>query len=343
MDPTLNQIKNVIVPTLYLFFSLAMSGCNSSDPQAYISCKNRLSPVWADPKQLHSDITTLTADEFAGRKTGTQGAELSRQFIASRFEEIGLAPWESSYSVPFTYQQGFSERQGVNMVAVSYAKKPTSKWRIVLAHYDHLGKKGRKVYSGADDNASGVAALLHIAAQIKRSESAISSTQRNSIKQQANYLFIATDAEEPGLFGSYALVEKLKSTGVIPQVSQIELAVNLDMVGRPGRPYAIYLEGRAGFDNFNVIQQKIAAQNNLCIKATHPRSRNKSVRRVDWLRASDHYPFHKAGVPWLYFGVPPHRDYHSPSDTVEKIDLKFLAAVTESAYQLLVIDSLLLK
>lgn len=343
MDPTSIQIKQFIVPAVCLLLSLLASGCNSSDSQAYLSCKNRLTSSWADPKVLHADIAALTSDAFEGRKTGTLGAQKSRNYIASRFNEIGLKPWQDEYAVPFSYQLSFSQRQGINMVGVIRAKQPTDKWRIVLAHYDHLGKKGNRIHPGADDNASGIAAMLQIASRVTQSIKAGDSQPSSLNTLPINYLFVATDAEEPGLFGGYALVESLKTLGVTPQIEQIELAINLDMVGRPGRPYAIYLEGKKGFKRFNEIQRNITAANGLCIKATHPRSLSKSVKKIDWLRASDHYPLHKAGIPWLYFGVPPHNDYHSTRDTIEKIDLQFLAAVTESANQLLVIDSLLLK
>lgn len=297
---------------------------------------------WANTTVLKSDISQLTSPALQGRKTGTRGAKLSREYISMRFAQIGLTPWLPStkpndiadYAIPFTYDYQFSQRQGVNLVGVLRSSTGSDRWRIVIAHYDHLGKKAGKVHPGADDNASGVAAMLQIAAQ---SAAIPDNTDR------ANLMFVATDAEEPGLFGGYALVERLNNPASIPNSEQIELAINMDMVGRPGRRYAIYLEGKGGFKNFNQIRQQITVENRLCIKANHPGTLGRELKRVDWLRASDHYPLHKAGIPWLYFGVPPHRDYHSPTDTTEKIDLKFLAAVTESAYQLLIINSLLLR
>ena len=364
MDPTpqrfngLTSVKlkyqqSVMLVTL-LLTSLLISGCTHSN-SSYASCKTQLALEWADTEQLHADITKLTSPDFEGRKTGTLGAELTRQFIANRYREIGLIPWKDEYSVPFTYQYSFGERQGFNMIGVIYAPEPTEKWRVILAHYDHLGMKGRKIHPGADDNASGIAALLQVASQVAKHNQINSDPLPDSLLDQVieppqeplqasvNTLFIATDAEEPGLFGGYALVEQLKQLSAIPQIEQIELAINMDMVGRPGRPYVIYLEGRRGFTHFDEIKRTLTDTTGLCIKANHPRPLGRSVLKVDWLRASDHYPLHKAGIPWLYFGVPPHKDYHGTSDTVEKIDLKFLAAVSESAYQLLIIDSLTLE
>ena len=392
MDPTPHRFNGLTSAKLkcqqfamlvtLLLASQLISGCSHSH-FSYASCKTQLTAEWANTDQLHADIAKLTSPELEGRKTDTLGAELTRQYIANRYREIGLTPWKDEFSVPFTYQYNFGERQGSNMIGVIYAAEPTDKWRIILAHYDHLGKKGRKIYPGADDNASGVAALLQVASQIakhnkigyagladssqkppqespkllqvanqvakhNRIDSAPLADPRQEQPQEpllesVNTLFVATDAEEPGLFGGYALVEQLKQLSAIPQIKQIELAINMDMVGRPGRPYVIYLEGRRGFSHFDEIKQTLTDITGLCIKAKHPRPLGRSVQKVDWLRASDHYPLHKAGIPWLYFGVPPHNDYHGSSDTIEKIDLKFLAAVSESAYQLLIIDSLTLE
>ena len=361
MDPTPHRFNKLTTAKLkfqqlamlvtLLLTSQLISGCTHSH-FSYASCKTQLAAEWVYTDQLHADIAKLTSPKLEGRKTGTLGAELTRQYIANRYDEIGLTPWKGEYSVPFTYQYNLGERQGVNMVGAFYAAEPTDKWRVILAHYDHLGMKGRKMYPGADDNASGVAALLQIASQIakhnKIEHNPIDSAPRQvqpQVQPQApvNTLFVATDAEEPGLFGSYALVEQLKQLNAIPQIKQIELAINLDMVGRPGRSYVIYLEGRRGFSHFDEIKQTLTDTTGLCIKAKHARPLARSVQKIDWLRASDHYPLHKAGIPWLYFGVPPHNDYHQSGDTVEKIDLKFLAAVSESAYQLLIIDSLTLE
>ncbi|WP_237524119.1 M28 family peptidase [Shewanella sp. KX20019] len=299
----------------------------SSVPQ----CNKHPRSTWADQTQLNADISQLASDEFTGRDTGSEGAALTRQYLISRFQQIGLAPWQGDYQHPFSYSASFSDKVGINVAGVVLAKKPTSQWRVVLAHYDHLGSKGTRIYYGADDNASGVSALLQMAQQ------AVTQTA------DVNLLFVATDAEEPGLHGGYALVDTFAKKNILPQTPQIELVINLDMIGRPDRRRAIYIEGARRFDSFETIQQSMTQSNQLCIKTRRPRAFDGSVISVDFLRASDHYPMHQAGVPWLYFGVPTHRDYHQPSDTADKIDITFVAAVVESAYQLLIIDSFLLQ
>ena len=237
---------------------------------------------------------------------------------------------EQRFDVPFQYEKGFSDKQGINLVGVLMATKPTSRWRIVIAHYDHLGKQGSRVFHGADDNASGIAAMLQLASRAKWLGQTNAPEQANS-----NLMFIASDAEEPGLFGSKALVPLLLQH-ISPRY--IELAINLDMVGHPSRPYAIFLDGTRRFTKIATIMPKLSQNNNLCIRLSHPKPMGRDNKRVDWLRASDHYAFHEANLPWLYFGVPPHPQYHTPDDTSDRIDFDFLAAVSESAFELITIN-----
>ena len=75
------------------------------------------------------------------------------------------------------------------------------------------------------------------------------------------------------------------------------------------------------------------------IRPSHPRPIGRSVQRSDWLRASDHYPFHRAGLPWLYFGVPAHAQYHTRDDTPDRLDYPFIGAVAEAADLLLRLPS----
>lgn len=306
---------------------ILLNGCTSNGP----SCKRLFELTWSQHSPLKQDVTLLSSAKFEGRKTGTQGAELTRQFLISRMQTIGLQPWNNAFQHPFEYDYQFDTRQGVNIIGVLNATQTTQAWRVVVAHYDHLGKKGSRLYPGADDNASGVAAMLAMAAHAR--------TQPRPV----NVLFVATDAEEPGLFGGKALVDQLKLEQSNPNSTQIELTVNLDMVGHPGRPYSIYVEGRRNFTQFDAIQQRLEQTVGLCVRANHPPEAGRTTQRVDWLRASDHYPFHQAQIPWLYFGVPPHADYHQPTDSANKLDYNFLGAVAESAYELLIIDSYLLN
>ena len=197
---------------------------------------------------------------------------------------------------------------------------------MITAHYDHLGQTASKMYPGADDNASGIAGMMAIAAQ----------WQENPPLDDVNLMIVATDAEEPGLYGSYALVTLLQQYPLM----DIELSVNLDMIGHPDRRRAIYMEGQKNLSNFESIKPLLMQQTQLCIRTHHTNLLSGRMKKSDWLRASDHYPFHKAGYSWVYFGVPPHAQYHTADDTIATLDIDFIVAVAETVYQMLSIDKL---
>ncbi|WP_110455804.1 M20/M25/M40 family metallo-hydrolase [Shewanella algidipiscicola] len=337
----LNPARIITLISLYFTFTLLLLGCSSTGN----TCRRPLPLTWSNQTLLLEDVTRLSSPAFAGRKTMTPGAALTRDYLILRMQQAGLVPWSSSlapltmapakhhnpFEQHFSYQYQFTERQGVNLIGMLPATHASSQWRLIVAHYDHLGMRGSKLYPGADDNASGIAAMLALAEHAK------------SQQRPTNLLFIATDAEEQGLYGSQALVAMLQDNNSQPSMSQIELAINLDMVGRPDRYHTIYLEGRRNFSQFAALQQHLMQTVGLCIRANHPPEAGKTIQRIDWLRSSDHYSFHQAKLPWLYFGIPPHSDYHQTSDIASKIDIEFLAAVTETAYELLIIDSYLLN
>ena len=306
-----------------LFLSLILtSGCSSHLPE----CSSAFTTTWHDAtEQIHHDISQLASAEFQGRKTATSGSHAAQTFLIARFKQLGLTPWHDSFAIPFTFEHQFSTITGTNLVATIPAKVPSQRWRIITAHYDHLGQKGSKFYPGADDNASGVAGMLAIAQRWQQAP-------LNDI----NLMVVATDAEEPGLFGSYALVDLLKNDPMI----EVELSVNLDMIGHPNRRRAIYMEGEKNLPQFETIKAQLLQKTQLCIRTHRSSLLSGRLQKTDWLRASDHYPFHKAGYKWVYFGVPPHAQYHTEDDTPDTLDTDFIVAVVETVYQLLSIDNL---
>lgn len=303
-----------------------LSGCASSS----MSCNQVATLNWADTNQITQDIAALTSDEFAGRKTGSEGALKTQQYLAKRYQEIGLIPWQNqtSFLVPFTYDYQFSSANGVNVIGVIPSQNISNRWRIITAHYDHLGKQGRRIYHGADDNASGVAGMLAIAKEWQASSHA-----------DINLMIVATDAEENGLYGGYALVEQLSAQADM----QIEFAMNLDMIGHPSRPKAIYAEGDRNFTDFDALKNQLSQQHLLCIRTSYSSLQSNGLNRVNWLKASDHYAFHKAKIPWIYFGVPPHSQYHTVDDTLDTLDIEFIGQVSEMAFSLINQDQLALK
>lgn len=261
---------------------------------------------------LEQDIITLTSAQFAGRKTATQGAQLAAEFVSERFTSLGYTVDEQS----FTYQSGFfSKATGRNIIASKNSLCEKCKKVIFTAHYDHLGQKGSRLYPGANDNASGVAALLYLAEHFAQSP------------QPYQLVFVATDAEENGLHGSEYLVSTLNK-------DEIKLNINLDMLVVNPRKPRIY----AFLDNQSLTQYqaeiKTLSDEQLTFMATSSSARLNRLfdLKVDWRRASDHYSFAKAGIPYIYFGIGHDKHHHQSTDTAAHIDFTlFEYAMTKIA------------
>lgn len=267
-----------------------------------------------------SDIQQLSTAQMQGRKTGSVGAELARQFIAARFAQLQLTGF--NYDTRNIYQQEFTysrwpEKTGINVLGWRRGCAYPGQYIVITAHYDHLGKQGRTIFHGADDNASGVAAMLELAAGLSVACPAYS------------YIFLATDAEEDGLHGSKAFI----ATPPVP-LESIVLNLNLDMISRADRRGRLYLTGAR---RYPALIAKLEA-NFSKLQFLHHRGPGRMTRnnpRYDWPNASDHGPFHRAGIPYLFFGGQEHQHYHTPDDTWRRIEPQFLAMAMQALQQTL--------
>ena len=183
---------------------------------------------------------------------------------------------------------------------------------VVSAHFDHLGVIGGTVYPGADDNASGTAALLAIAAYVR------------AHAPSHSVVFAAFDAEELGLRGSRAFVDRLP----FPR-ERLRLDINIDEIGRAddGR---LFVAGVGHTPALRPIVETAALTSAVPVHLGHDRSRFLTGLTADWTDASDQGSFHDAGVPFLYFGVEDHDDVHEPSDVADRIDAAFYTASAET-------------
>jgi len=228
-----------------------------------------------------------------------------------RFGDAGLSPLGSSYERSFQLSAGKAEKEpaGVNVVGYVPGKKQPGRFIVVTAHYDHVGIKNNQIYNGADDNASGVAALLQLAAHFSRER------PDNSI------IFAALDAEEINLVGAHALVAQLKA-----EKRDVTLNVNLDMVGHSDRG-ELYASGSYHTPALRPLLERVAARARVKLLIGHDRPEQG---HDDWTKQSDQYAFHLAGIPFVYFGVEDHKDYHKPSDDSETITRNFFVHAAET-------------
>lgn len=257
--------------------------------------------------RLLEDLKTLASAEFEGRRSGTEGAEKARRFIRQRFTQIGLQPaFGKTYEQLFEIKTRKGERlQGVNLAGVIRGTKNNSLWIVVSAHYDHLGKIGNDIFFGADDNASGVAALLALAERFVKNP------------PRHNMLFLATDGEEIGLQGARHFTAHLPFAE-----KQLALNVNMDMVSRSDKNELF----AAGTYHYPILKKILSQYVPQGFKLSFGHDSPQGQTGDDWSNASDHAPFHQKGIPFVYFGVEDHEDYHKPTDTFERIHPRFFAA-----------------
>jgi hypothetical protein len=263
-----------------------------------------------------SAVRYLADDALKGRLAGSDGERCAGDFIAREFTRIGLKPggengtFFQSLDLASVLNPHAPGGTGRNVIGTLEGADPELKreWVIVGAHYDHLGEGGgpnslapgeRAIHNGADDNASGIAAVLWVAERLAAGP-----------RPARSVAFVAFTGEESGLLGS-AHFAKNPTTGADPIVGMI----NLDMVGRlNGGTLLVFGVGTAV--EWNALLEPAAARAGVTI-----------ATKGDGYGPSDHTSFYLKDVPVLHFFTNTHGDYHKPSDDWDKIDPKGLTAV----------------
>lgn len=270
-----------------------------------------LSPLYLlaqeiERESLLRDIQYLASDELAGRKPLTEGNIQAAQFIRERFAELGLSSQYKNYTQSFTLKtdRGRGEALGQASNIVGFIPGQESEKLIVItAHYDHLGTtEAGLIFNGADDNASGTAALLAMAEYFNRH------------KPKVSLVFAALDAEEMGLQGARALVRDFPFP-----LENVLLNINMDMISRNDKN-ELYAAGTRHYPHLKPALEKASKGAKVRLKFGHDEPGTGSD---DWTNASDHAAFHEKGIPFIYFGVEDHADYHKDTDTFENIDSDF--------------------
>lgn len=308
-------MHNIKLLALALILSAISIGCSQS---------SETSLTIIEAEQLLYDIQVLSHDSLEGRAMGTIGNHKAQKYIAERFKAINITPaCEAGYIQSFTHDISAQRRHnmfeetasakdvsdttlvGGNVVAVINGASDSI--IVVTAHLDHLGKFGDVIYNGADDDASGTAALLAIADYFKD-------------KSPKHTLVIAAvDGEEIGSPGCKYLVDNFPF-----DIDKVVLNINMDMIAH-NNDNILFASGGFHFPYLNPPLLQIDSPINL--KFGHDDPSNKT--EDNWTYSSDHKVFYERGIPYMYFGVEDHDDYHEPTDTFENINQPFyVEAVT---------------
>src|SRR5882672_9586653 len=273
-----------------------------------------------DIERMKADVEWLAAPEREGRGAGSRGLDAAANYIAERFERLGLSPLTQGARGDDRYFQHFNMTgetgeplPAKNVIAVLPGANPALNGQalILSAHYDHLGfgwpdaRAGTKgqLHPGADDNASGVAVMLELARLMA------------DAKPERSIIFAAFAGEEAGLLGSRHYVRTAQAPGAPFALSGHIADLNIDTVGRlaDGK---VTIFGTGSAREMPFIFMGASAVTGVPAQPV-----------AQEINASDHTAFVEAGVPAVQLFASTAGDYHRPSDTADKIDYAGLGKV----------------
>jgi hypothetical protein len=279
----------------------------------------------ADSGRIRRDIEFLAHDRLEGRETCTPGNDAAAEYIERRFAELGLRPAggrDSSTGAP-AYRQEFIARSAMagkapcrtqNVAAMLRGSDAVlaDEYMIIGAHYDHLGRSSHgatdalapkdPIRNGADDNASGTAAVLELARLLR------GAPPRRSV------IFVAFSAEEWGLFGSKEFVER-----ALPH-ARVQAMLNFDMVGRLRDDRLLVFGVGTATEMRDIVNSNNRGEYTFGL-GLNP----------DGVGPSDHTNFYTARIPVLHFFTDTHADYHAATDESSKINAAGTARIVEYA------------
>lgn len=282
-------------------------------------------------------VRFLAADELKGREAGTEEGRIAGNYIASLLQQWGVSPVFDSYFQPFEayrverqkkgklqvhpdsiqlIKQGVHQKYHMRNVLAKIDGKNKDEIVIIGAHYDHIGYDpmldGDQIYNGADDNASGVSAVL----QIVRSFLATGKQPERTV------IFAFWDGEEKGLLGSKYFAQ------TFPQIKQVKGYLNFDMIGRnndESRPWHVVYFFTKGTPAFGEWLKEDIEHYNLNLQPDYRAWDNP-------VGGSDNGTFAKLGIPIMWYHTDWHPDYHLPGDEADKINWDKLVEITKTSF-----------
>ena len=280
----------------------------------------------ADSGAIRSDIAYLASDRLEGRLTGSPGNDSAAAYIARRYKYLRLKTPFPGYLQNFVARPAANAHMGdtaglktQNVVAMLEGTDPAYKGKYIVigAHFDHLGRStqyamdpqaGDAIRNGADDNASGTAAVLQLARMLSVS------------RPKHSVIFVNFSGEEEGLLGSQYFVDNAP----VP-VDSIVSMFNFDMVGRL-RDDKLFVYGTG---TATELPSLVDSANLKILPALSIQGGG------DGFGSSDHASFYAKNIPVLHFFTDNHEDYHRATDDVEKINAGGEARVVNLAFDMI--------
>ena len=273
-----------------------------------------------DPiSQIREDIRILASDSLTGREVGTEGEKMAADYIVDQFSKAALKPagTEGFYQSFFvndpdnphaqpSSESGQNGITGYNVIGM--IDNIGDEMVVVGAHYDHLGmgdfsslhRGERAVHNGADDNASGVAAMMHLARILATKE------------LERDVVFIGMSGEEKGLWGSNYFTKN-----ATVDLSKVNFMINMDMVGRLDKEKGLAVNGTGTSPIWNWLLDEVNSDS------------IKLIKSESGVGPSDHTSFYLQDIPVLHFFTGQHSDYHKPGDDIEKLNIEGILYVAD--------------
>ncbi len=282
-------------------------------------------------------IGFLASDALKGREAGTQWGKIAGEYIVSNLKTLGISPLYDSYFQPFEayrkerqkkgrYQvhpdsaavlkQEVHQKLSMNNILGVIEGRSTDEYVIIGAHYDHLGfdpaLEGDNIYNGADDNASGVSAVLQL----------VKAFLATGVRPERTVIFAFWDGEEKGLLGSEYFVQ------TFPGISRVKGYLNYDMIGRnadesnPGYLMYFYTEAHPVFGDW----LKDSVEKYGLDLAPDYRAWDRPVG------GSDNASFALRDVPVIWYHTAGHPDYHMPGDHTGRINWNKIVDITKASF-----------
>jgi aminopeptidase YwaD len=256
--------------------------------------------------------STITDNILFNKNDKSATTEIPLIFITAAGQKKFLKDMSATIEIELEVVIEEHKRTGKNVIA--YIDNKATNTVIIGAHYDHLGfgedknalDTGHIIHNGADDNASGTAAVIELAKKLKQSG-----------PKNNNYLFIHFSGEELGLFGSKYWIEN-PSIQITPNYM-----INMDMVGRYDTVHKLTI---GGYGTSPVWGDIFSSNTN-----------NKLIVKFDSTGSgpSDHATFYRANIPVLFLFTGSHPDYHKATDDWEKINYQALKNIVQYTYQII--------
>ena len=278
--------------------------------------------------ELKTHLYIYASDEFMGREAGTEGETLAINFLKDYYESTGVSGGSTDGS--YFQEMTVTDRSGnsidsYNVLGYIEGSDKANEVLVITSHLDHIGiEADGQINNGADDDGSGTVAMMEIA-------EAFIMAKKDGNGPRRSLLFLHVSAEEKGLLGS-----KYYTDNPIYPLTNTVANLNIDMIGRVDslhieQPDYIYLIGSDILsDDLHDVSEK-ANEDYVGLTIDYRYNDPTTLvyefgrlRENRYYYRSDHYHFIKNNIPAIFYFNGTHKDYHAPTDTVEKINYALL-------------------